>query len=521
MALNISEGQFVLPGSSAPDALSHLSQTLFMRNIQNQRLELAREQKRDEAAGFIQQELNPEHFGTGTIYDPVINQNLSAIRQRAFAMATNGADKAAIQMAIGPAMDKLNQYQMTAKTVAKNVDDYLKVMHENKMDEGYKMGDLRQAALQSAFTTKDKDGNIALVDPSNVNPSVNYIQKAINDNPGAYTTDEALINYAKNSPKSTRQSTITTHDQLGNTSKRMVDITGANWEIPEADAKGNITMVPNYDYATDNGQVIMHTGPDGRQQPVRLFNEQHFNQMMASKPAIADYIKGEVQQHLNDYRDANGKPIDLSSPSAKLLGRAIAYQILAANNNSSVKSVQDLNKPSGAEVAIHVYGNKEQQSYDRTMGNLEAKSDAGAAGLTRGKENTIQSLVRVFNNDPNYLDGAPTKVNGTAVIDITNKLPKGQLKYVVDEQDQKAGKKTNYQGVYYDPAGRQLILKNMHGGIETISESHAGQFFARIAEANGVPLSAVKPAMAAGGWSGGEIRKCRRSPTDTATGRCA
>jgi hypothetical protein len=505
MALNVSAGQFVLPGSTAPDALMHLQQTMYQRNLANQRLELAKEAKREQAGTFIQNQLNPEHFGTGTVYDPVINQNLNAIRQQAFELAQKGADIPTIMQTIGPAMNKVNQYYSAAKTITKNVDDYLKAMHENKMDVGYKMGDLRQAALRSAFLGKDDNGNDKLNDPASINLSTNYVHKAIQDNPSAYTTDEALLDYAKNSAKSTRLNNITTHDQLGNTTKKSIEATGANWEIPEADAKGNIVMVPDYDHATDNGQVLSHSGPDGQQQPIRLFNEQRFDQMMQSRPAIADYIRGQVQQHLSEYKGPDGKPIDIGSPTAKLLARALAYQYLAANGTSTVKSVQDLNKPSSAEVQIHVFGNKEQQSYDRTMGSLEAKQDAGALGIGPQKTNPVQALIKVFNNDPSYLDGPATVIGGKSVVDITNRLPKAELRWGHGEKDA-------YAGAYYDPSGRTLMLKKKDGTIESIPEKQAGQFLARIAEANGVPLSAVKPALTAGGFSLGSFKNAAAAP---------
>jgi hypothetical protein len=505
MALNISAGEFVLPQSTAPDALAHLSQTMWQHNIQNQRLDLAKEQKREQAGNFIERNLDPAHFGTGTVYDPVITQNLNAVRQQAVTLAQQGADIPTIMQAIGPGMNKINSYYSAAKTVSKQVDDTIKGMRDNKMDEGYKMDDVKLGALKSALMTKDKDGNDVLADPDNINLSKNYVQEAIKANPGQYTTDEALTNYAKLSPKSTRENTVSTVNGQGHAVKKSLDVTAANWEVPEADAKGNVNMVPAYDHAVDGDKVLTHTGPDGQEQPIRLFDEGYFDKMMASKPGVADYIKGQVQLHLKDYKDANGKAIDMSSPQAKLVARAIAYQELSGAGNSTVKQNSE-NKVSPQQISINLNGNQQTQAYNKETGTLDAKYDAGQAGKTpAAKDNTIQALSKVFNNDPAYMDGPATTKSGVPVVDITNKLPKAELRFG-------HGEKEAYKGAYYDPAGRQLILEKKDGTTEKVPEAQAGQFFGRVAEANGVPLGAVKNTLRAAGFNNGAFGGAGAAP---------
>lgn len=508
MALNISEGQFVLPQSQVPEELSRLSQTLATQNFQKQRLDLAKEQKREQAGSFVEKITDPDHFGTGTVYDPVITQNLNAVRQQAVTLAQQGADIPTIMQAIGPGMNKINSYYSAAKTVSKQVDDTIKTMRDNKMDEGYKMGNVKTGALKAALMTQDKDGNDILADPDNVNLSTNYVQKAITDNPDQYTTNEALTNYAKQSAKSTREDSLTTHNQQnGATTKKALTVTAANWEVPEDDGKGNIRMVPNYDHAADNGQPISHTAADGTDQPVRLFNEQAFDQMMVSKPGIADYIKGETMKYIKGQADANGQPFDINSPQAKLVARGIAYKELEENGNSTVKSIQDIAKPSPQQITLNLEGTQQQQAYNKETGTIDAKYDAGLAGKTpaAAKENAVQSLTKVFNNDPAYMDGPATTKGGVPVVDITAKFPKAELKFG-------HGPKDAYTGVFYDPAGKNLIVEKKDGTSEKIPESQAMQFAGRVSEANGVPLAAVKGAFKSAGYSGGTFGGAGAAP---------
>lgn len=509
MSLNISEGQFVIPQSNVGHELMALSQTMYQRNMANQRLDLAREQKRQEAGNFIEKATDPEHFGTGTVYDPVINQTLNGIRQQAVDLAQKGADIPTIMQQIGPGMNKVNQYYTAAKTVNKQIDDQVKAMHENKMDLGYKLADAKAGALKSALMQQDKDGNWVLQDPANINLSKNYLSQEITDHPELYTTNEALEDYAKNSPKSTRMDAVTNVDKNLRTNKTSVKVTGANWETPEQDADGKIQMVPKYDHATDGGQVLTHT-VDGKEEPIRLMDEGAFDQMMANKPGAADFIKGQVRIHAGEYKDANGKPLDMSSPQAKLIARGIAYKELANAGNSTVSTIEQAGKPTGAEINLHYYGNDEDRSYNREIGKGYADWQLQQEGkkVPKGaeKENTIQSLIKVYNNDPSYMDGPTAKVDGVPVVDITGKLPKAEIRWGHGEKDA-------YSHAYWDPAGRQLIMqKKDNVTYEKIPEGQAGQFFGRIAEANGVPIAAIKPALQSGGWTGGRFTSAGAAP---------
>jgi len=508
MALNISEGQFVTNPVDPSQAIQHVQQTLWQRNMQNQRLELMKEMRRNQVTNELDSETDPTHYYTGSVYDPVITKNLQQAKQIGIDVAMKGGDVATVQQAIGPLMDRIKNYSLTAKAVNAQIDKQVQLMRDNKLDVGYRLGDAVMGARQSALMKQDQDGNWVPKDPSEVNLSQNFLASEISAHPDQYTTNEALQNYAQHSGKSTRQNEVLVTHPNGNSVKKSVEVIGANWEQPEADANGNIQMVPMYDHATNNGEVLHHTvtGPDGKQteEPIRLFDETNFDRMMQN-PGIADYIKGQTMQHIGEYKDANGKPVTLGSPVAKLIARGIAYKELASAGNSTVKSIQE-NKVSPAQVSVNLYGNKGQQAYDSAMGRYEAKSDAGDQGLTPEKTNAIQALSRVWNNDPNYMDGPLTKVGEQNVIDITSRMPKGGLQYT-----NQFGKKEPYQGVYYDPAKREVIVKKA-GGYEHYTEAQAGQLAASIAGPNGVPLNSVKGTLSNAGWSGGKFSNPVEAP---------
>src|ERR1700743_1965874 len=92
MALNASE--FVVPGfgGNPGDALTALSNRLWMRNMQTERLALAQEQKREQAGNFLREYLNPKQYLTGSLYDPVVNAQLQRTMQHGAELAAQGAD---------------------------------------------------------------------------------------------------------------------------------------------------------------------------------------------------------------------------------------------------------------------------------------------------------------------------------------------------------------------------------------------------------------------------------------------
>jgi hypothetical protein len=505
MALNVSTDQFILPrGEDASQSLSKVTNMLWMRNMQKQRLELAKEGKREQAGNFLKDYLNPEHYLTGSEYDPVVSTKLQALMTKGAKMAEEGADAPALLMGLGPGVSEVNQYVTKAKVINKQIDTTIAGMKENKM-QGYDYAKLRDAALKGAFHKKDPTTgqDIGLNEASDVDPSTNWVMKAIQDKPGELTTAGDFDAFARESPKQRTLADITQYTKSGGLTKNRVHLTGQNWLVPETDEKGATTgLVPQYDHANDGGQVLEHTFTDstGKQTkaPIRLLDEGVFDNMMAQKPGAADYIKGLVSKHLNEYNAGSDSKIEMGSPHAKLVARALAYDELNRRADKGIEHVEVLDKPSAAQVQVRVFGGKEQQAYDRTKGSIEAKEDMGVGPAA--KVNTVDAFTKVFNNDPDYNDGPATTVGGRNVVDITAKMPKAGVKF---------GKAAGdiYTHVYRDVANNSLILTKKDKTTQEVPAGKAKEFLSSIAEANGVPLKYVDKGLAKGGFSNGQFTK--------------
>lgn len=525
MALDISAGQFVLP--RGPDASENsvrvaqaLSQQKMLREHRDQMLQQQKEQKRNAAGTFLGSYLDPKHYLTGTQYDPVINQKLQAIMQKGSSLAADGADIPSLLQALGPDLQEVNQYSSKAQQVNKQADDMIAKMKENGY-KGYDYATLKDEALKAAFHDKDpKTGaDIGLKDAHKVDTDTNWIMKTIQDNPGAVTNAGDFDAFAKESPMQKTLTDQSFYDKRGGMTKQKVHLIGQNYLVPELDKNGAITdLVPQYDHANDGGEELQHTFTDvnGKQTkaPIRLLDESRFDSMMSQRKGAADYIRGQVMQHIKEYNDSSGESIDLNSPKAKLVARAIAYDELNKRKAASIENAGIYDKPSAADVNLNVYGSKQEQARERAFGSAQGKAEAGDAGyLPAGKTNTVDALHHIAMNDPDYLHGEVSEQNGRSVMDVSNMLPKAKLKYGPATSDA-------YKSVFYDPKDHTFLLEKKDGKFEPeVGLKELPDLLYKVAQPNGVPggstyakKSLQKFGLANGGYkSAGEAPDLTRS----------
>lgn len=485
MALNASE--FVLPGfgGNPADKLTQLSQQLWMRNMQTQRLGLMQEQKREEAGNFLRQYLNPKEYLTGSEYDPAINMKLQSVMQQGAQLASQGADIPTILQGIGPGVRDLTQYSTAAQVVDKQVKDGIQQMKENGV-QGVDFDKAAYRAKAMAFHQTDpKTGqDVGLKNPQDVDLSQNWLQRAIQANPGEVTTGGDIDAFMKGTPLVKNFSDIKQYDSNNNIVSSKVHTIAPAGFVPDVDGRGVTTgMVPPHDVATEQGgSPLMHTfqGRDGKpsQAPVRLLDEDYFDNMLHQKPSIGNYLMGQVQQHWPEYEGS--KPFDPDSPDVKKIARAYAYDELMNRSQKTIENAQSV-VPSSSQQREDVFGTLYQQMYDRTLGRLDATADEGKIP---GKANTVDSMIQIAKNNPDFLHGTPSEVDGRAVLDVSSQLPKAQLKYG-------PGKLDAYSNVYYDPKAQTFILKNNRNPknpiTETVPPQQLPDLLHRIAQPNSVP----------------------------------
>lgn len=510
----LSAGEFVLPsfGGDPGQALQGLTNSLYMRNMQQQRLSLQQEAKRQQSGQFLERFLDPKQYLSGTAYDPMIVSSINEALQKGAQMAQQGADIPTMLMGLGQYTNRINDYSNKAKLINKQADDTIAKLKETGA-KGYDYAALKDLALKKAFHNIDpKTGqDLGLQqDMTKVDPSQNYVLSALSEHPDQVTNAGDFDEFAKNSERVKTLIDKQRYTGTGTLNREKLVMSGQNWLEPDYDEKsGKVKeLVPRYEHATNAGSPLMHTFTDQNgkesQAPVRLLDQKVFDDLVQRK-GVGDYLRGQVMKHLREYESPDGQQLTLDSPQAHLVARAIAYDELKNRRGGGVEETGIQNKPSAQEVGIRLFGDREQRAYDSRYGRGEAEYDLDKDGLLpkknkkgNPKENTVDAINEVATHNPEYLQGDPEERDGSAVIDVLNQLPKAQLKYG-------PMKGQSYKHAYYDPeAGAFTLIKNdKKAAPEVIQRKDMPKFLHSIATANGVENKYVDKSLSAYGFKGG------------------
>lgn len=486
--------------------LYKMADSLNEQTLRKQSLAAQQSNKRGAAGAFLQSYLDPKDYMSGTAYDPMILQGLQEAMQQGSKLAMAGADAPTLMMTLGPMVNRLTTYSTNAKNINKQVDDAINNMKADKQ-EGYDWAALKRESLQNAFFKTDESGKPVL-DPTKADPSIDWVQKAIQDSPEKVTTPEAFDLYAKNAQVNKTLKDIVTMDPMGRKVQTKAHLIAQNYLTPEYnDDKTIKDFVPYHDLATEKGSPLYHVFDDGKggktKAQVRLLDEKIFDSL---RPGQINYIRGLVKQHLKEYQDATGQVITENSPQAKLVARALAYDELNKPTRKA-KNIEFVHKDqySPQEVTLNVHSTDKYQETERKTAESRKLGRLDAGGET---PNALQAIGRVFNGDPEYSVGQLIDKHSKKVIDITDKIPGGGLKHG-------RGQDFEYGGIYFDPKARALIVEKevkdkfsmKSTTAETIPENQIGQFLQKIAESNGISYPQVRRLLDEMGYKGGKFTK--------------
>src|SRR6185436_18415229 len=118
MGLNL-DG-FVTPEQNF-GGINRAADTLERRKYRQDQLALQREGKKNAAGTFLNNYLDKRDFLTGTNYDPEVVRQLQEAMQEGSKHAASGADTPTIMMALGPKINKLNEYSTKAKLIDQQI----------------------------------------------------------------------------------------------------------------------------------------------------------------------------------------------------------------------------------------------------------------------------------------------------------------------------------------------------------------------------------------------------------------
>lgn len=362
--------------------LDRLSDKVERRQFRADQMAEREEAKKATTGRFLANYLDSKDYLTGTYYDPQIVEGFQELLSEGASLAHKGADPNMLMMALAPKVNKLSQYSTKAKLLNENLKRQMGLIKPNA---GYDIPKLEQEARKAAFF----DATGKLKDINTVDPQMDWVSETIKMFPERVTTDAGFDEFVKNSPKFTNTSDITSYTPTGGMSRKKVKITSPNWLVPNVDNKGVTTgLVPRYQTALDNGQPLMHEFTDDKgnkvSAAVRLLDEKEFNSLMGQNSGIADWVRGQVRKANPD--------IDLNSPQATMLARAIAYDELKRRSPGGIEDVE-ISKPTQVRniTNINTGGSSDSQVRDIYQPVVDKIKDLNSRGVSYADLKELES----------------------------------------------------------------------------------------------------------------------------------
>jgi hypothetical protein len=475
--------------------LYQVADTIQKRKYREDQLAQQQEGKRLATTKFLTDYLDPKERLTGTNYDPEIVKQFDALLGEGATLAAKGASTPDIMMALGPKVNKLNEYS----TKAKLINQQIKQSSERlKGYGGYNIGALEDEAKKRAFYGDDGK----LKDISTIDPNTDWVTEATQKNPELVTTGAGLDQFVNKTPSATYERTYQTA-YAGRTKNTKYTATHPFWEDLATDEKGNVAVdatgtpigldvVGTTMVGDDNKPII---NPDTKK-PYQVMDKGHFTAIMQHNPDVADYVRGQVNRHFKE-AGAQQMPAE-GSPQWEMMARSILRDELKTRSKSSFKTI-DKQSETGARVKVEIAQNPEM--LQATKDYYESTRKEGGTGGKVPKTTTYADvLTGIMNNEPDYSSGDIVDVGGKKVVDITPMVP--DLKYSNDQV---------YKKVYRDPTKNSLIVEKQNGDKQEVPESKVFQFMKTLSGYNNLNPEYIRKTMEEGGFDGGKFNKAKPS----------
>ena len=340
---------FIIPEANY-EGLYRLSDNLGRQ----QRAKQAEEQRLVNLRGVTTKTLmdfaDPKEALSGTPTDPETIKRFAEIQKLGldFINQNKGVDQNQLLMYLSPKVNELREYTERAKVIKGKINKRLEGITDNS---GYDRTKLSEQALKKAWY--NSDGSVKSL--NEINPDIDYVSLAVEENPYEVTNNKGLDEFYKGVEKNVHTTQVKKYNNRGGYDLKKVKITAPSGFVPDIDEKGVATgkFVPEYEVATDDGNPVLHEFDDGKggktMAPVRMVTDAQFNRIMANSSGTADWLRGQVKQHLNEYKDANGNPISINSPQAKMVAKAILYDEGKSRNAGSMEEIVET-KPTQIKV---------------------------------------------------------------------------------------------------------------------------------------------------------------------------
>ncbi len=435
-------------GVGNPISQSEMLQAMALRqnrDLQEQRYKdeqkNRQEIRKSAAATYLSNVLDKKDFLSGSPYDPMIVQGLDNAMKQGMELASKGADTPTIMLSIAPTIQKLNQYQSTAKQIETSIKSSTDKL---KGYSGYNIDALSDEAKKTAYFNQDG----TMKDISEIDPQVDYVSNVLKNNPDKVVNLNGINEVVDKTHLPETQEKIGTEIR-GKKQLYGYDVKKPWWQEVEKDEKGNAILDPksNLPRGLDVKNEILKK-PDGTPltdedgMPFKLVDKKVFNSFMSSRPDVADAIVAET---IKDFRRAGAKENEIpkiGSPIFEEHARHTLYTLLKERNNSSFKR-NDVQSTAPLLTKIQLTGS----AYTPKSGASD-------------KEILVNDVFKEIKDNPKIQAGEAvmlTNLGGNAPEVIVEKAKKRGFNDITQEDIYVHKDKSGVVNVYDRPSGKVIF----------------------------------------------------------------
>lgn len=310
--------------------------------------QLAEKRKAEDAAKLAQQKLQAEKDKlqsenlTGFLsdlqkmtdpkdyYSNRVVGNLTNIYSELSNAARSGANTNELRMRAVPLVNNAVKEADITKTLSSQIDKDL----ENYPKDYYNIPHLKNEVYSAVF--KNPDGTDKTAEEIAYSP--NSLSDIIQNKGYNLVNSSSILKNVKETPNQTVSVKKTYRDKSGKESTSFIETEKKPWEF--YDEKTN-QILPYSIIATDEGKPILHEG-----KPVNIVPDEVYNDFVNKNIANRDFLNSQTKLHLDEY-DKQVAPtagvtpesskIDINSPQANLIKKAILYDFLYQNKTGGIK----------------------------------------------------------------------------------------------------------------------------------------------------------------------------------------
>lgn len=307
-----------LPDKSA-QVNNQLMNTLYMRNIQQQRLQSLQQQRefmrQQKLTSLLGENFKDSNYATGTAADPIINQMTADARQH-FAQIIHdnpNMDEGELEMKMQQELGNVSKYSAAIKAGAKGIDA---MSQHYQTQPGIDLGALKQGALNNMIFTTDAQGNRTLRPVDQIDASKNYMGEELNQHPELYVQGDQPLEKAIEAYKPKKGGDTVINENRGITTENKYTDQLYPWQSLKKDAKGNVIGIQtNSQPATLSDGTVLKDPKTG--QPLQVLSDEDYNRLQTNG------TQAQMRRDVNQYIHENGmKPEDFPTGSE-------GYNILA------------------------------------------------------------------------------------------------------------------------------------------------------------------------------------------------